>query len=360
VCVCVCVRERERESQDTHCQKCSKHIFGNPPSCLRTRTANACEQAAMPKHKLEGTIYVCCVAFSSDGRDIVCGCGDGTVIMWRASDGQLLHKFKAHESSSMCLVGVLSLDLSKDGKLLVSGGGYDFTVKLWALHGEQPPTLQQTLEGHSDGVNVVRFSPDIMMIASASDDGTVRVCIVQSGELLRTYSGHKVGVHCAAWSPNSKRVASGGDDKVVHVWNVDDAKLAMQPLQGHGHVVMSAAFSADGSLLVSGSWDKTIIIWGLVEGREATLKLKLEGHTCLVNSIALSPDDRYVVSAGRDGTVRVWEVATGQPIRVLQGHTRYIQSVAWSSDGNLIASGGGDQKVCVWEADVQVRACAHV
>ncbi|MEH2117304.1 hypothetical protein [Nostoc sp.] len=65
-----------------------------------------------------------------------------------------------------------------------------------------------------------------------------------------------------AFSPNGEYIASGSDDKTVKVWQLNTGEL-IHTFNGHSAEVYAIAFSADGKTLVSGGKDKTIKIWQL-------------------------------------------------------------------------------------------------
>ncbi len=319
-------------------------------------------QGAMPQHVLKGhTKGVNCAAISADSTRIATGSDDNTIMMWHAETGQNLCTLGGHQSY------VSSLDFSKDGKHLVSGGGcgnHRKTVLIWDLHKMSIPMLLHSLSGHTRDVQTVKFSPCSQKIASASWDGTVVIWCVQSGEKLLTFESHKAehSALCAAWSPDGTLVASGGWQGVVHVWDAITGTQASEPLRGHVKGVYGVCFGAKGGLLVSSSSDGTIKIWELGEGGKTCLRQTVASHSCdkfSPTSISMSPGASYIAScAGGDKTVKVFEIATGKQVRVLEGHSEAVRGVAWSPDGQFIVSGSSDMAACVWEVDEEVCVVA--
>jgi WD domain, G-beta repeat/Patatin-like phospholipase len=152
---------------------------------------------------------------------------------------------------------VRSVAFSPDGKLIVSGS-YDRSVIVWEV---ATGILRQTLKGHLDSVRSVAFSPDSKLIASGSDNDRVIIWDVATGTLRQMFEGHSRFIRSVAFSPDSKLIASGSDNWSVIAWEVATGILR-QTLKGHIGGVTSVAFSPDGKLLASGSSDKTIGIWG--------------------------------------------------------------------------------------------------
>jgi WD40 repeat protein len=82
---------------------------------------------------------------------------------------------------------------------------------------------------------------------------------------VQTLQGHTRWVQSVAFSPDGKTLASGSEDQTVKLWNICTGQC-VQTLQGHTHWVQSVAFSRDGKTLASGSWDGTIKLWDVKTG----------------------------------------------------------------------------------------------
>lgn len=249
--------------------------------------------------------------------------------------------------------------------------------------------------GHTRGsVNSVRFSSDNSFVASASDDGTIRLwnratsactavievvaseygvweaCLsaddrtvvavvwstlqvwdVTSGscEAMLRNPGQ---VFCVAVSSDASIVCSGCGDCLVRVWS--PATNEVRVLEGHGGTVYAMCMSSDATFIVTGSADSTLRIWDLSED---TCTAVLEGHQKNKNVIAvcLSSDDSLVVSGSVDKTVKLWDVSSASCVATLSGHTNSVVSVCISTDKRMVVSGSNDFTARIW--DVATAAC---
>jgi small GTP-binding protein len=110
----------------------------------------------------------------------------------------------------------LDVAVTPDGRRVISGSN-DGTVRVWDLGTGQ---CLATLENHIDFVWGVAVTPDGRRVISGSDDGTVRVWDLETGQCLATLEGHTGGVDDVAVTPDGRRVISGSDDKTVRVWDL--------------------------------------------------------------------------------------------------------------------------------------------
>ncbi|GAB1519814.1 hypothetical protein RhiTH_002884 [Rhizoctonia solani] len=205
-------------------------------------------------------------------------------------------------------------------------------------------------QGHKSRIRSTVFSPDGKLVASASDDNTVRIWDVQSGsEATNPFKEHTGHVNAAMFSPDGTRIASCSRDHSILIWDVRQQKVIAAPLDVHTDWVWSVGFSPDGALLVSGSKDCTIRIWDVHTG--TLIKGSLTGHTDAVYSVVFSPDGNRIVSGSGDKTIRIWDVQSGETVvGPLEGHSDSVWSISISPDGSRIASGSRDFTVRVWDS----------
>ena len=244
---------------------------------------------------------------------------------------------------------VHSVAFSSDSQMLASASE-DNTIRLWDT---QTAALKTLLIGHTQPVNGIAFSPDGQTLASVSPDTTIRLWNPRNGQLkttLRVHTGFTyLGFLSVAFSPDSQTLATGGDyysDFTVRLWDLHNEEN-IRTFTGHTGLITSVAFSPDGRTLASGSEDKTIRLWNPNNGN---LKTTLAGHRQMIDSVAFSPDGQTLASGSRDGTIRLWDPETGKLRTTLTGYTGWINPLAFSPDGEMLASGSHDQRIRFWNA----------
>jgi WD40 repeat protein len=148
-----------------------------------------------------------------------------------------------------------AVDWSPDGTRLVIGSGYGATISI-----VDASTLHEVLElqGHSDGVGAVAWSPSGEKIASGSADQTARIWDAITGDNLITLQGHTDVVSAVAWNPISTILATGSVDGIVRLWDTQTGQL-IDTIQAGGQV-QSIAWSPDGTKLAYGNSNGTFTI----------------------------------------------------------------------------------------------------
>jgi len=206
-----------------------------------------------------------------------------------------------------------------------------------------------TLSGHSDRVCSVAFSPDGALLASGSDDGTIKLWDVESGQEVHTLGESNAGMWDVDFSLDGALLATGSVDQSVKLWDVASGQL-LHTLAGHTSAVFSVAFAPDGAWLASGSArpELHIKLWDVESGQEVRT---LTGQETDVHNLAFSPDGTLLAAVGPLAEVKLWDVASGQVTYDLGGHNGNLYGVAFSADGTLLASSGDDGTVRLWDVE---------
>jgi WD40 repeat protein len=252
-------------------------------------------------------------------------------------------------------LSVTSVSFSNDGQLIASASE-DKTIKLWSPIGKLLP-LQLKHQEHQEIINSVSFSPDNQNQMIAASGGSVVKLWKRNGDFITSLEENSIHNNflSISFSADSQKIAVASDDGTVKIWeqNGSPSKWRQLPsLRGHKLGVNSVKFSTYDQMIASASKDGTVRLWKL--NGEHSIIMTDQGS---VNSVSFSKDNQMIASAGEDGTVKIWSLE-GKPLRTLagnSGHSEAVKSVSFNKDG-LLASASSDRTVKIWNKDGSLLA----
>jgi WD40 repeat protein len=178
------------------------------------------------------------------------------------------------------------------------------------------------LAGHTASVSAVAFSPDGRLLASGSDDKTVRLWDVETGRAIHVLE-HSEQVEGIAFMPAGDRLGTASTEGKVRIWSVATGKL--ERTIEFGHPLNDVAFSPAGDLMAVAAGDGRLLVTSC-DGR-LVRELK-EMSVTSVGQVLFSPGGRYV-GGGSTGRTAIWSTSDEKPLYEAEGG----YSFAFSPDG---------------------------
>lgn len=305
------------------------------------------------------------LAISPDGTEIVSSGADGLLKIWSLATGSLRATLDAHDQtdspSSTQRQGISDVAWSSDGKYIVCGGD-DKLVRVW--HAKRLELLCE-FEGHTSFIFCVSFNPNVTLAVSGSFDESVRMWDLQKKRCHRTIAAHSEAVTGVAFNRDGSILASCSYDGLIRLWDAFTGQCLKTLVHGEAMPIGHVVFSPNGFQLLATSLDNSIRLWDMANGRvlktyvgHQSAKFALKSAFTAWDTYNTSKDTNsvngsnsqlpcFVVAGSEDQKVYLWDLQSKHVEHTLQSHRDVVLCIAAHPSKPIIASASLDRDPCI-------------
>jgi len=257
-----------------------------------------------------------------------------------------LHTWNGHSKGVNCIRFI-----PKYGHLLLSASN-DKTVKIWEANGSR--RCMRTYTGHTEAVRDLCFTNDGTKFLSVSYDRYIKLWDTETGQCISRFTTRKIPF-CAKLHPDDDKqneFLSGMANKKIVQWDVRKPDGTVQEYDEHLGPVNSVAFIDENRRFVSTSDDKKVFVWEY--GIPVVIKHISEPDMHSMPVTAVHPNGKYLIGQSMDNQVLVYDCYGGKfkPNfkKSFKGHlcAGYAASVGFSPDGSYVYSGDAQGRLFIW------------
>ncbi|KAF7727069.1 cleavage stimulation factor, 3' pre-RNA, subunit 1 [Apophysomyces ossiformis] len=261
---------------------------------------------------------------------------------------------------------------SADGRFAATGS-HDWSLKLLDVNkmknrtgesGDKP--VIRTLYDHTAPVNDLSFHPNGLVLASCSDDQSIKLFDLSKLGRVRSLSCSKLihlpkdtqPVNSICFHPSGDYILAGTQDPAIRVYDVKTllCYTNSNTTEMHRGPITQIRYSHTGRLFASASADGNVRIWDSVSSRCVKLLEKVHSGAA-VSSVRMTRDEKYILTSGLDSVVRLWDISSGKQVMEYVGHEQRTQllqpTFSYNEDYVLIGDEASTDVIC-WDTQTGV------
>ena len=245
------------------------------------------------------------------------------------------------------LGSVESAEFSPNGRYIVSGTKFDYSVIMW-----RTSDGQEIWRKYADQeIERVGWSSDGQYVAACSEDRLVTVYAAETGEVLKTLP-HTEGIDGLTWSNHGAILVSGeeetkGADGSKQGWIRFFKMPSGEEVKkiNFGGTINELFFSNDDQYLLAAGHG-AVKVYEVASGK--LLQTLTPDYYFKFVTASFSPDAKHIIAGGFKGTMFLWEWQSGKLLREFNHTSKKVESVSWHPNGRYIAMTGHEPHIRVY------------
>ena len=273
------------------------------------------------------------LAFTPNGRRLICAAHDGCLWCWDVTTRNLLWDTHTRPDRASCML------VTTDGAEVISGG-VDGVIRFLE---KETGEITQTIGYHHAPISGIVLSPDGTRLATADAAGRCCIHTIYSLTVVLECTVRAEAHNHIQFTPGGNRLVVAGGSITPSIFEIPSGAPVPCVEWADRSATSCTVSSFDGGLVI-GSTAGTISIWHLPSGTRTIVPVYRQGIT----STATTPDHALLVVGCNNGTCRLFTLPDGNPVREFAAHAGPVIISAVSPDGTTLAS-------CGWDGTVTLR-----
>ncbi|MEO9869143.1 caspase family protein [Ekhidna sp.] len=273
-----------------------------------------------------------------DKKSVFIGKTGNKARKWNVKNASIAMEYIGHEKGVLCFERI-------DEKLIATGGG-DGLIIIWD---ESTGEIKKKIEAHREPIFDLKLSNSGTLLASVSWDGVISLWNTQTWERYSYIYNEGASTYTCEFTANDDYLVVGMLDKTLKLWEIE-TKRFVKEFVGHTENVTSIKIYDDE--ILSASWDGTVILWDLYSG---LIKKRIYAEKSVFAAHKIKNE---IFAGGADREISIWDLKSGQKKSALEGHSAEINGLEVSD--NLLMSSDVDGVTKFWDLEKKEELFEHI